>query len=224
MRLVAGKLVCETIEELVRPDKTALVVVDAQNDFLAHAGTDGRRDDFNEARSRGIVPRIAGAIDAARKRHIPVIYLRYSRRADHRYESPASLRWLLAKRGYSVDTRSTIEGTWGWEILDALRPRESDVIIDKRRASGFFGTSLDALLRTRGVESVVLAGVSTHGCVEATARDAEHRDYYVVVLEDCVGAYEQSLHEAALVIMRSRFEVIGSAQLLRSWRVLDQAL
>ena len=55
------------------------------------------------------------------------------------------------------------------------------------------------------------------GCVEASARDAELLDYYVVLLEDCVGAYNDSLHEAALTVMRSRYDVLDSTQLLQAW-------
>jgi nicotinamidase-related amidase len=124
---------------------------------------------------------------------------------------------MFVKRGYREDELSTIEGSWGWQVMEALAPLPHEIVIDKRRPSGFHSTDLDAVLRKRAITSLIFMGVSTHGCVEATARDAELRDYYVTVVEDCVGAYDDTLHQAALVVMRSRYEVIDSARLLHAW-------
>src|SRR5690348_16381052 len=114
---------------------------------------------------------------------------------------------MFVKRGYRESEQSTIEGSWGWQVIDDLAPAASDVLVDKRRPSGFHATPLDDILRQREIKTVIFTGVSTHGCVEATARDAELRDYYVVVLDDCVAAYSHELHQAALVVMRSRYDV-----------------
>ena len=217
MRLIAGRPVCESIEELTQPDSSALVLVDVQNDYLGTGGLDERRGEFSEARARGIVPNTKMILERARKLGLFIVYLRYSRRADHSFESPSTLRWMFVKRGYKENERSTIEGSWGWQIIDELMPLDTEAIVDKRRASGFHKTDLDNKLRARGIKTVVFAGVSTHGCVEASARDAELLDYYVVLLEDCVGAYDDTLHQAALTVMRSRYDVFDSAQLLRAW-------
>ncbi len=219
MRTIAGKVVYETIEELTRPSTTALVLVDVQNDYLAYGGLDARRGEFGEAVARGIVPNMKRILQRGRELHVLVVYVRYTRQADHRYESPATLRWMFVKRGYKENELSTVEGSWGWQILEELAPREGELIIDKRRPSGFYETALHAKLQEHGIESVILAGVSTHGCVEATARDAELRSYYVLPIADCMAAYDNALHEAALNVMRSRYDVIDSAQLLKAWRM-----
>lgn len=219
MRVIGGKSVCETVEELARPHLSALVLVDVQNDYLGIGGLDERRGEFIEARARRIVPNIKTVLDRGRELGILIAYLRYSRRADHSYESPSTLRWMFVKRGYKEDELSTVEGSWGWQIIDKLKPLETETVIDKRRASGFYETNLDEVLRVRGVKTIILVGVSTHGCVEASARDAELRDYYVVLVEDCVGAYNDSLHEAALTVMRSRYDVLDSAKLLQAWNI-----
>lgn len=214
---------CETLEELVDPRSTALVLVDLQNDFVGQGGVVDRRGEGREAKLRGIVANSAAVLECARQSGVTVVYLRYSRTSDHRYESPASLRWMLMKRGYAGDSVSAVEDTWGADIVDMLAPKPADYVIDKRRSSGFFGTALDAVLRAQHVRTVVLAGVSTHGCVESTARDAELRDYYVVLLEDCTGAYSDELHAAALTVMRSRYEVVTSRMLLDVWsRTIDR--
>ena len=217
MRTIAGKRVCETLAELVEPRVSALVLVDVQNDYLGAGGLDEQRGEFGEARTRRIVPNMQRVLARARELGVMVVFLRYSRRSDHKFESPASLRWMFVKRGYREDEQSTIEGSWGWEVIDELKPVASDRLVDKRRPSGFHDTELDDILREREIKTLIFTGVSTHGCVEATARDAELRDYYVVVLDDCVAAYTDELHQAALVVMRSRYDVVGCEELLRLW-------
>lgn len=217
MRMIAGQAVCETVQELVDPRFAALVIVDLQNDFVGEGGVVERRGEGREAQLRGIVANTAAVVQSARHVGTTIVYLRYSRTADHKYESPASLRWMLMKRGYASDRVSAVEGTWGKEIVDALAPKAGDAVIDKRRSSGFFSTNLHDILRARKIRTIILAGVSTHGCVEATARDAELRDYYVVVLEDCVGSYNEDLHRAAIMVMASRYEVVSSRAVLGVW-------
>ncbi|MGZ8202252.1 MAG: cysteine hydrolase family protein [Burkholderiales bacterium] len=218
MRVIAGREVYETVEELTHPHTTALLLLNVQNDYLAPNGVDSRRGDFREARTRRIVPNMRRILTRARARGVTVVLLRSSRAANPTLESPSSLRWRLMKRGYQEDERSTIRGTWGWQVIEALAPLPGEIVINKYRSSGFHGTELEIILGDRGITSLILVGVSTHGCVEATARDAELRDYYVTVVEDCVGSYDDTLHQAALVVMRSRYEVIDSARLLRAWK------
>jgi nicotinamidase-related amidase len=217
MKTIAGRAICETLEELVDPRSSALLLVDMQNDFVGPGGLVEARGEGREAALRGIVPRTAEVAGRGREAGVPLVYLRYARSADHRYESPASLRWMVMKRGYGADRVSAVQGTWGAEIVDALGPRPGDIVIDKRRPSGFFGTGLDQTLKSRGIRTVILAGVSTHGCVEATARDAELHDYHVVLLEDCVGAYSEALHRAAMTVMASRYEVASSGAVMEAW-------
>lgn len=217
MRTIAGQPVCESIEELTHPQTTALILVDMQNDYLGASGVDRRRGEFAEAHARGIIPNTRSVLARARELGVSIVYLRYARQADHRNESPSTLRWMFVKRGYAESVQSTIAGTPGWEVIAELAPRDAEIVVDKQRPSGFFGTNLDATLKSRGIKSAIFAGVSTHGCVEATARDAELRDYYVVLLEDCLGAYREDLHQAALTVMKSRYDVIDSSDFLRVW-------
>jgi ureidoacrylate peracid hydrolase len=217
MMRIAGRTVCETVEELVAPQSTALVLIDFQNDYVAEGGVVNLRGEGHKAKTRKIIENTARVLECARRAGVSIVYLRYSRTRDHRYESPASLRWLVAKRGYSSDSVSAVEGTWGAEIVSVLAPKARDHVIDKRRSSGFFGTDLENVLRLRNIQTVILAGVSTHGCIESTARDAELRDFYVVVIEDCVGAYSDELHNAALTVMRSRYELVTSDVLVKIW-------
>ena len=92
----------------------------------------------------------------------------------------------------------------------------------KYRSSGFWGTNLDMLLRSNGIETVIVTGCTTEGCVESTARDAMFNDYYVVLPEDCVASDDPRQHEASLFLMRHRFDVVSSNDILAIWKE-DQA-
>jgi nicotinamidase-related amidase len=102
-------------------------------------------------------------------------------------------------------------------MLDELAPRTGDLVVKKYRSSGFWGTNLDMLLRSNGILSLVVTGCTTEGCVESTARDALFNDYYVVIAEDCVASDDPQQHAASLLLMRHRFDVVESEQILRIW-------
>src|SRR5690606_5669825 len=95
-----------------------------------------------------------------------------------------------------------------------MRRKAGDIVVTKPRYGAFHGTALELILRGRGVRTVVLTGVSTHVCVETTAREAFVRDYYTVVVSDGTAAYSQEEHEAALKIIDRFFgEVVSIADL-----------
>jgi ureidoacrylate peracid hydrolase len=103
-------------------------------------------------------------------------------------------------RFWGMDGSSMIlrEQTWHAELDDRLDISPDDIIITKRRYSAFFGTDLDTHLRCRGVREVVIAGVSSHICCEATAHDALFRDYDVFFLLDATGGNDEAAHVAVL--------------------------
>ncbi|HEX4714357.1 MAG TPA: isochorismatase family cysteine hydrolase, partial [Ktedonobacteraceae bacterium] len=116
----------------------------------------------------------------------------------------------------------TVEGTPGQEIIPELAPAAGDLIVQKYRSSGFWGTNLDMLLRSNAIETVIMTGCTTEGCVESTARDALFNDYYVVLPEDCVASDDPRQHEASLFLMRHRFDVVTSDDILAVWQGSQQ--
>jgi nicotinamidase-related amidase len=110
-----------------------------------------------------------------------------------------------------------VPGSWGWQLVDALEPQADELVIRKPRYDAFLRTSLEDDLRSRGVETIVLAGVITNCCVDTTARSAFMRGFDVLVLEDCVGTFaeERDLHDAALRNLSLLFAVIGDSAWLR---------
>ena len=112
----------------------------------------------------------------------------------------------------------TVEGTPGQEIIDELKPQMGDLLIRKYRSSGFWGTNLDMLLRSNNIKSVIMTGCTTEGCVESTARDALFNDYYVILPEECVASDDPRQHVASLFLMRHRFDVVLSTDILAAWQ------
>src|SRR5947207_4354128 len=120
---------------------------------------------------------------------------------------------------------STIRGTWGHDLIAAIPCEEDDLIIEKRRLSAFTGTDLDLILRSRGVKTLVVAGVVTQGCVESTVREAANADYYVAVAEDCVASTDAQAHANALTSMRTVLRygeaVVSSDRVIAVWNASE---
>ncbi|WP_127480180.1 cysteine hydrolase family protein [Nocardioides pantholopis] len=172
---------------------TALLVIDMQNGFLDAEGSMARIGMPHEA----LQPAVAGCerlVRAARTAGVPVIYTRYVYQPG--YADGGLLPHALMPQMTEVD--ALITGTWDAEIVPALTPQAGEVVIDKARPSSFYGTSLEPVLTSQGIRSLVLCGVTTNICVETTARDAGQRDYRVHVATDAVAEYDQNRHEVAL--------------------------
>ena len=138
-------------------------------------------------------------------------------RANRRPRSASTCGCTSGNHGDVEPLRYTAEGSEGQAILDELASRPGDLVVKKYRSSGFWGTNLDMLLRSNGIKSIVVTGCTTEGCVESTARDALFNDYYVVLAEDCVASDDQAQHEASLLLMRNRFDIAASEQILDIW-------
>lgn len=203
----------DAIDEIIAPAHTALLVVDMQNDFVAAEGHFARHG-RDVARVQAIVPRISALIDQARRAAVPVVFTRQTTLPDLASDSPA---WVYFKTRDGKSPDYTLRGSWGANFVPGLAPDASTVVVEKHRPSAFLGTRLDALLRERGVETIVVAGCLTQGCVQATVTDGSFHDYYAVVAGDCVESTSAEQHEGALRFLRSRYDVVPSDELGRIW-------
>jgi ureidoacrylate peracid hydrolase len=163
----------------------------------------------------------AKVLAAARSLGVGVIYLKMGFRSDlsdaGAPDSPNRLKHMgLGGIGTAVPTptcaagRILIRDTWNTDILPALAPASSDVVVYKHRFSGFFDTELDAILKKRGIQSLIITGCTTSVCVESTIRDAMFRDYACVLLEDCTAEpighdLPRSNHDASLLLIERLF-------------------
>ena len=182
MKTIMGREVLDTLDELVDPRWTAVIVVDVQNDFCH---VDGHFAKFGKdvARMAPAVKKMVDFVGKAQALGVRTIFLRQASLPDARMDSPA---WLRFKTRDGKAPDYTKPGTWGYEFVDGLTVQKTDWVVEKFRPDGFVGTNLDHILRTQGIQSVIILGTVTEGCVESTVRSASYHDYYVVVLEDAV--------------------------------------
>lgn len=216
MRRIEGKIVYDTIEEIVQPARTALIVTDMQNEFCSPEGVPARNG-ADVSSVQGIVPRLQGLLAAARAAGVRVIFLRHTHEADLSNLSPARLSFYAMLYGGKISPYHCIRGSWGHEIIAELAPLKGEAVINKDRSSGFIATNLDLLLRSNRIESVVITGMATHACVESTARDAGFFDYYVAVVRDGVADYRRELHEAALLTLSNRCNIVTADEVMAAW-------
>jgi ureidoacrylate peracid hydrolase len=183
-------------EELTQ-STSAVLVIDVQNDFCDDDGVHGYRgSDLQWVQA--VVGPTERLLEQARQRNVPVIFVR----THHD-------RWSDKESYYLRDTRVGIlhhlqpdaHGSYFYR----LRPTPGEYVLTKRRYSAFFGTELDILLRNLGTKKLILTGVATNVCVETTARDACMRDFDVVVVRECVAAYSEAAHNAALANIDHHF-------------------
>lgn len=214
MKTIHGKAVCETLVEVLNPAWTAVLAIDIQNDAFRPNGKLAQAGNDIEPMLR-ILPKCAEFIHEARRNHVPVIHARIVDLPDGQSDSPS---WIRAKLKMSNVDEFFVEGTWGAEICDECAPVAGEIVITKHRSSAFVGTSLDSALRSNGIQTVVIIGEQTPGCVEATFRDAAYHDYYAVLVADCVAAFDPELHEASLKIQRARHDVCDANDVASAWR------
>lgn len=216
MITIDGHIVFTEMTELVDPTHTALVVIDAQNDFCSEGGVFAKNGSDMSAMPAALSA-CARLIDSAHAAGVMVIYIQNQKLAHNKSTSAPWLRFLVARNGMPTTDYLCLKGSWGAEIVDSLKPRDDDIVVHKWRSSAFVGTNLDMILRTNSIKSVVCCGFITQGCVESTARDAGFYDYYPVVVEDAVANYHPHLHEASLMVQRTRYDVVPASAVLSIW-------
>lgn len=203
-----------TLAQKAAPENAALVVVDVQNDFCADDGYFGKVG-ADVKRVQRMVPTLQRLIDRARQAGVLVVFVQAI--YDAEYVS-APMRERNLRKGREMPRCQT--GTWGADFY-GVQPRPGDAVVVKHRYSGVINTELDAVLKRHGVKSLLMTGVATDTCVESTARDAYFIDYYVTLVEDCCGAFNDADHKGALARFdRDYGPVVGAADIIACWERL----
>ena len=194
------------------PSQTALIVVDMQN---AYASQGGYLDlaGFDVSATKPVIDKIKDAVDIAHQAGIRVIYFRNG--WDNKYVEAGGAGSPNYHKSNALKTmrkNPELEGTllakggWDYELVDELIPSEQDIIVDKPRYSGFYNTSLDSILRARGIRNLLFTGIATNVCVESTLRDGFFLEYFGVLLDDaCYQAGPTEAHEATLYNVKTFF-------------------
>jgi ureidoacrylate peracid hydrolase len=196
------------------PARTALLVVDMQNDFCSPGGFfDTAGHDVTPCAS--LVAPLAKLVADVRATGARVVFTMTVRTEPQRQRLRPS-RHPVATESVAPGTLGNdryAPGAWGTAIVDGLTPSTGDLVIEKPRQSGFYRTSLYDDLEAAGVDTVAIAGVTTNCCVDTTARDAFMRDLDVVVLSDGVAAFgrERHLHDATLENLALFFGVVATS-------------
>jgi nicotinamidase-related amidase len=211
---IYGKMVCETIEEVLNPAWCAVLPIDLQNDFMHADGAVGRAGGDLTAMEE-LLPKAVSFLNQTRELGIRIVHVRIVDLPDGESDSPA---WIRAKGLISNVHAFAVEGTWGAQFSQGCEPRPGELVVTKHRSSAFVGTNLDLLLKNNGVKTVVIIGEQTPGCVEATYRDAAYYDFYNVLVEDCVAGRDRELHEASIKIQKARHDVVTMDQVFSIWR------
>jgi ureidoacrylate peracid hydrolase len=167
--------------------KSAIVVVDMQNAFVSPGGMFDLRG-FDVAPNQRIIPKIDAILQTARSKGVRIFYICHVLSKDLREVGPSSSFWYKSVRMFRENPqwadRFLIRDTWGAEVVEALEPHETDIIVEKPRFSAFFGTNFDLLLHTYSIKHLFFTGCATNICVEAAIRDAANLDYHPVLVSD----------------------------------------
>jgi nicotinamidase-related amidase len=193
------------------PERTALIVIDMQRDFLEPGGFgESLGNDVSQLR-RTIAP-LAAFMAQWRAAGLPIIHTREGHLPDLSDCPPAKLMRGAPSMRIGDPTpngRILIRGEYGHDIIDELQPIEGEAVVDKPGKGAFYATELSEMLEKDGIKSLLVAGVTTEVCVHTTVREANDRGYECLVLADCVGSYFPEFQRVGLEMIAAQGGIFG---------------
>jgi biuret amidohydrolase len=201
----------EPYEFEFEPERTALLVIDMQRDFVDPGGF-GEQLGNDVSRLRGVIQPLQRVLEAMRAGGLMVIHTREGHRPDLSDCPPSKIargRLSCGIGDVGPMGRILVRGSYGHDIIDELKPVGDETVIDKPGKGAFFATDLDFILRNRGIESLVVTGVTTEVCVNTSVREANDRGYECLVLDDCVGSYFPEFQDYALRMIKAQGGIFG---------------
>lgn len=199
----------------IAPARTALVIIDMQVDFAAPEGRLGQWG-VDLSTVPPALEKAQALADAARKAGAPVVFVGLFTRPE---TDSISWRERMRRRGGDPDSDSGLcradEVGSDWY---GPKPLPGEAVVEKARYSGFHDAPLDSVLKGLGVDTLVVAGLTTECCVDCTVRDAFHLDYHVFVASDACAAYEADVHAASLKALELNCAIlVETDQVITAW-------